>query len=120
MTTRTNDPQRLEQFVADAARMLGGSLDVEATLHQIADLAVPDIADWCAIDLVDPEGVLVSVAVAHRDPTMRGLVTELRRDYPAIPDTPVGAYSVAREGRSMTLDVTPAVISGVARSPRVD
>ena len=118
MTTGTNDQRQLDRFVADAARMLGGSLDVEATLHQIADLAVPDIADWCAVDLLDADGVLVSVAVAHRDPAMRGLVAELRRDYPADPAAPVGAYRVAREGRSMTLEVTPAVISGVARSPR--
>ena len=118
MTAGIHDRQRLDRFVADSARMLGSSLDVEATLHQIAELAVPDIADWCAIDLLDADGVLVSVAVAHRDPSMTGLVAELRRDYPADPATPVGAYRVAREGRSMTLEVTPAIIAGTARAPR--
>ena len=111
-------PDRLDRFMADAARILGSTLDVEGTLHQVAALAVPDLADWCAIDLLRPDGSLVPVAAAHRDPALRDLVAELLRDYPADPTAPVGAYRVARDGRSMSLDFTPEMIATVARSPR--
>jgi PAS domain S-box-containing protein len=87
-------------FIAEAGRILGSSLDTAATLRQVAELIVPGIADWCAIDLLDG-GTLTSVAVAHRDPGRVQLVEELRRRYPADPDTPIGIYAVARSGQAM-------------------
>ncbi len=77
--------------MADAGRILGASLDIEATLQQVARLAVPSIADWCAIDLLDPDGSLRSVAIAHQDASKLALVEELRRDYPADPEPPRSA-----------------------------
>jgi hypothetical protein len=46
------DDVALARFMAEAGRILGASLDIEATLQQVARLAVPTIADWCAIDLL--------------------------------------------------------------------
>ena len=40
-------------------------------------LAVPQLADWCAVSLPDGHGFLRSVAVAHADPAK----TELAREY---------------------------------------
>ena len=51
-------------FLADAATELASSLDYEVTLRNVAKLAVPTFADWCAIDVVD-DGRLRRVAVAH-------------------------------------------------------
>ena len=41
--------------------MLSGSLDVEATLRELAKLAIPTIADWCVVLLTGPDGVLSSI-----------------------------------------------------------
>jgi hypothetical protein len=60
--------------MAEAGRILGSSLDTAATLRQIADLIVPRVADWCAIDLLDADGRLSPVAIAHRDPSKMALV----------------------------------------------
>src|SRR6202044_2166925 len=39
-------------FLAEASGVLASSLDYEQTLRNVAELAVPKIADWCAVDLV--------------------------------------------------------------------
>ena len=67
--TRVADPDEiaLDRFMAEAGRILGVTLDVEATLAQVASLAVPQIADWCSIDLLGPDGTLEPLAVAHQD-----------------------------------------------------
>jgi PAS domain S-box-containing protein len=48
-----------------ASALLGSSLDVDRTLAAVADLLVPALADHCVIDLFDPQGRLVRLAVAH-------------------------------------------------------
>ena len=108
----------IARFTAEAGRILGASLDVEATLRQIAALAVPGIADWCAIDLLVPDGRLVPLATAHQDPAKVALVQELRQRYPEDPDAPVGAYEVVRQRRTMMVDVTPEMLGAVATDDR--
>jgi PAS domain S-box-containing protein len=89
--------------MAEAGRILGSSLDTAATLRQIADLIVPRVADWCAIDLLDADGRLSPVAIAHRDPSKMALVERLRKVYPPEPDAPVGSYAVIAAGEPMVL-----------------
>jgi signal transduction histidine kinase len=68
-------------FLLRAADELNSSLDYERTLAAIAALAVPALADWCAVDLVDG-GSIKRVATAHVDPAKVSAVTELQRRYP--------------------------------------
>ncbi len=73
--------QRAEQqneFLATASTALASSLDYEQTLRNVAELAVPDIADWCAVDLFDQHGTRKTVAVAHIDPSRLSLAEDLR------------------------------------------
>ncbi|MFB2969184.1 PAS domain S-box protein [Aerosakkonema sp. BLCC-F183] len=51
---RAEDSQR---FLADASTILSLSLECDVTWSNLADLAVPQIADWCVIDVLDA-GVL--------------------------------------------------------------
>ena len=72
------------QFLAEASQLLSSSLDYRTTLENLARLAVPRLADWCAIDVVDGEGVygnppsLRRIAVAHVDPNKAKLVWALQ------------------------------------------
>jgi PAS domain S-box-containing protein len=111
------DALALDRFMAEAGRVLGASLDVEATLRQIASLAVPAIADWCAIDLLQ-DGRLVPLAIAHQDPKRIALVERLRREYPADPASADGAYEVVRQRRAMTAVVTPEMLRDAAHDAR--
>ena len=60
---------RQAAFLAEAGTALASSLDYAATLRTVAHLAVPRIADWCAVDIVDDRGGIQRLAVAHVDPT---------------------------------------------------
>jgi len=58
---------RQTAFLAEASAALGNSLDYEETLRTVAQLAVPQIADWCAVDVVDEHGEVQRLAVSHID-----------------------------------------------------
>jgi len=86
-------------FLADASAELARSLDYQVTLSKVAQLAVPNFADWCAIDLVE-DGRLRRLAVAHADPAKVQVAHELHERYPSDPNSPTGAWNVMRTGRS--------------------
>ena len=86
------------EFLATASAELGSSLDYTVTLANVARLAVPRFADWCAIDLLR-DGRLDRLAVAHVDPRKVQLAQELAERYPSDPDAPSGPWQVIRTGR---------------------
>ena len=88
-------------FLAEASTLLASSLDYEETLANVAKLAVPDVADWCTVDLVDGEGRLERLAVAHKDPDKVAWALELNRRYPPVPSTPGGFYEVLHTGKAV-------------------
>src|SRR5207302_9527708 len=92
---RTESAQR---FLAEASKQFAQSLDYEATLKRIARLAVPTIADWCVVDLVQ-NGTLQRVSVSHADPDKEQLAFELEERYPHDPRASTGIPHVLRTGR---------------------
>ena len=64
----------------------------------MADLVVPAVADWCALDLLDEAGRLQRVALAHGDPEKRRLGEQLHERYPPDLDADEGLAAVLRSG----------------------
>ena len=60
--------ERRAAFLVEAGSVFAGSLDYQTTLADVARLAVPFLADWCTADLLEPDGGLRRIAVAHADP----------------------------------------------------
>ena len=87
-------------FLAEASTVLAASLDYETTLKSVAQLAVPRFSDWCAVDVVEEEGITRRLAMAHVDPAKVELAKELDRRYPVDPNEPRGVPQVLRSGRS--------------------
>ena len=87
-------------FLAAASELLSGSLDPDTTMQNLANLAIHELGDWCAIDLADEQEGLRNVATAHVDPELVRLASEFRERYPADPDAPTGAPNVIRTGKS--------------------
>jgi PAS domain S-box-containing protein len=110
---RAAEAQRL---LAEASGVLAGSLDYEETLRAIAHLAVPEIADWCAVDLLDESGDIQHVAVAHKDPDRIALAEELRTRYPSDPESGTGVANVIRSGRpELYPEIPDAMLEAAAR-----
>jgi PAS domain S-box-containing protein len=99
--------QRQSAFLARAGSVLASSLDYAQTLTRIAELAVPEIADWCAVDIVDDDGQLERLAVTHVDPRKVELVREIVQRYPPDPSSPYGAHEVLRTGRPLMMEHIP-------------
>jgi PAS domain S-box-containing protein len=95
--------ERRQHFLAEVSRALGASLDYTAALAEVAQLAVPALAEWCSIDLArtpgDP-GTLEQVAAAHAAPALVDVAREARRRRLPASDSPIGASAVVRTGRS--------------------
>ncbi len=91
-------------FLAEASAVLASSLNYEQTLATVAKLAVPHIADWCAVDLVDGNS-LKRVAVAHQDQEKVEVVREIGSRYPDTLDSPNGLARVIASGHSRLVPV---------------
>ncbi|MDP9368478.1 MAG: GAF domain-containing protein [Chloroflexota bacterium] len=103
-------------LLAEASTLLAGSLDYETTLTRVAGLVVPRIADWCGIHIVEEDGSLSRLAVAHVDPTKVAWARELQERYPPDLDAPSGFGAVLRNGRSEVYrEISDAMLVATAR-----
>jgi two-component system sensor histidine kinase BarA len=102
--SRTAEERRL---VVEASQLLASSLDYGTTLRNVAALAVPDFADWCAIDLVGESGTLERLTVVHSHPAKVQLAEKFADLRPPDPDLGFGPVQVARTGE-------PELISDVS------
>lgn len=69
-------------FLIGAGQELASSLDYATTLSNVAHLVVPRLADWCVIDVVEDDGSIDRLAVAHSDPERERWAREMSRRYP--------------------------------------
>lgn len=110
--TSRKHAEQSARFLAHASVILAEVSEPNTTLTNLAQLAVPEFADWCAIDLLTNEGVLKRVAVAHVDPQKIELAHELHAKYPPHPDAPRGVWQVLRSGESeMVATITPEMVT---------
>jgi PAS domain S-box-containing protein len=76
--TAVKEAELQTRVLAESGRILASSLDYHQTLENVANLAVPALADWCAVDLISDGGEREHVTTAHRDPAKRALARQLR------------------------------------------
>ena len=107
--------QAFDRFMAEAGALLGASLDYEATLEAVAALAVPAIADWCAVDLLTDDGQVRRVAAANRDPDMTRVVADVGQRWPSRLNDPYGPGKVIRTGEAEHLrEVSDGMLVSIA------
>ena len=99
--TDIDGQKRAEQgqhVLAEVGRLLTSSLDYHATLASICGLAVPALADWCSLELLNDDGQVEYLEVAHADRAKVELAHEYRRMYPPRQDDRSGLMKVFRTG----------------------
>jgi GAF domain-containing protein/anti-sigma regulatory factor (Ser/Thr protein kinase) len=99
VTTRRRSVER-ERFLGGLTKALAAAADYEDMLLELARLAVPELGDWCWIDMAEDDGSIRNVVVVHSDPAKAELARELRRRYPVVPGDPHGAAPVLAGSRS--------------------
>jgi PAS domain S-box-containing protein len=93
-----------QRLLADASGVLSSSLDYADTLERVAQLAVPELADWCGVAV--PRGELMEqLAVVHSDPDKVDFARRFSERYPSRVEDPTGAAEVLRTGESQLYPV---------------
>ncbi len=88
-----------DKFLSEAGRMLSASLETEDTLRMVVHLAVPKLAEWADVSLLQEDGSLQRLETAHQDPAKLRFALELDQRFPRNPEIDSG-YRVARTGVS--------------------
>jgi PAS domain S-box-containing protein len=117
--TDIHDRKRIEDqraFIVSAGDTLSRSLDYRETLRQVAELAAGDIADWCSVHVVEPDGTIAELATAHNDPAKVTFAQELQERYPPEAGATTGVTAVIRTGEpELVLEITEDMLRTMAR-----
>jgi len=104
--TDIDDQKRSEElfrFLSNVSEVLSradDSYDYTRTVSIATRMAVPLVADWAAVDLLEADGSFRRLTVAHVDSEKVALANEIWRRWPATADDAVGVAEVVRTGRS--------------------
>jgi len=109
LRTQAENARQQLTFLSEASSILGSSLDYTQTLEKIVKLAVPELADWSAIYIINAGERPELLAVAHQDPAkiewILKMQKELEERYPYNPNAPTGLAAVIRTGEPEMIPV---------------
>jgi PAS domain S-box-containing protein len=91
---------QIQAFLSETSKELSASLDYQTTLNNVTRLCIPEIADWCTVDLYDKETGWEQVALAHTDPEKISLAMKYRELNPIDINDEGGVAEVIRTGQS--------------------
>jgi signal transduction histidine kinase/PAS domain-containing protein len=103
------------RYLARASEVLGSSLDYETTLRELAQVVVPELAEWCTVHVIGDDGRPRQIALAHVDPRQVAWAEELNRRYPPDPEAATGVAKVLRTGKAeLYPEITDEMIAASA------
>ena len=101
-------------FLADSSTLFT-SLDYETTLRQVAQMSVPVLSDWCAVDILT-SGSLQRLATAHIDPARVEFAEQFLARYPPNLSEDAGLGHVLRTGEPLLVpEITDDMLAASAR-----
>jgi PAS domain S-box-containing protein len=114
--------ERHHRLLAEAGQALASTLNYHGRLRALAHLLAPAVADWCAINVVEPDGSMRLAAAAHKDPQRTSEIFALAQRQPVQAGDATGAAHVLRSGQPLLvpgpdgLEPEPAAASDPASS----
>ncbi len=115
--TQTKRAELSQRVIAGAAELLAASSDLTATMQRVAELAVPDLADWCTVNLLSGDGSIDQVAIANVDSERRRVASELRGKAPARQGDGSMLATVIAEERPHRYDISDPSVDTNADEP---
>jgi signal transduction histidine kinase len=113
--TEPRGEERRRHFLAEVSALLVSSLSYGTTLRNVAKLSVPELADWCAVDILGEGGRVDRLAVEFAPDLPEDVAVALAHRCPKSPDAPGGVARVLRTGEAeLALEDTGQSLEGVA------
>jgi len=106
---------RRASFLAEASRVLAASLDYEATLRSVARVAIPYLADYVLVDVLETQGRLRRLAAAHRDPVLEERLASAPGQAPVTSGTSALEAVIERGEPTLVRDVSDDWLAARAR-----
>jgi PAS domain S-box-containing protein len=111
ITERKHREER-QQLLNAVSEKLASSLDHELTLHEIAQLIVPVMADYCRIAVQDEQQQIQDVVANHIEPEKIALVRELYEQYKDRVSSTYGLQKLLQTGQPELMSVvTPELVA---------
>lgn len=107
--------ERYAAFLAQASAVLASSLEHDSILRRLARLAVPTLADWCAVDVPTPEGTVRRVVVEHEDPRRVAQALAFHEKYPIRLEDASSIGKVLRTGETDFIPNLSPLLTAVAQ-----
>jgi signal transduction histidine kinase len=104
---RSESEQRL---LAEVGSVLSGTLELEDTLSNIAQLIVANLADLCVISFIDDDGVARRVRVFCRDPSKAWICDALMRAPPGREQVHIAQSVLETRRPAFIAEVTPDLV----------
>jgi signal transduction histidine kinase/ActR/RegA family two-component response regulator len=116
--TYAESPETRARFLVEASTLLASSLDYETTLASVAQLAVPQFADWCIVYIIKEDQSIQHLALAHVDPAKVAWARQLSQRYPPDSDAADGVARVLRLGKAeLHAEILDSELQRLARDP---
>jgi PAS domain S-box-containing protein len=110
--------EQAQQYLSKASAVLASSLDYQTTLERVAQLTVPELADWCTVHVVKEDGSIEQLAVAHVDPAKIEWAHQMRDKYPLNPDDSHGVALTLRTGQpDLVTEIPDEMLVQAAHDP---
>jgi PAS domain S-box-containing protein len=111
--------QKRMAFLAEAGLVLEGSLDIDETLHRLAELTVPELAELTVIDLLHSATDLRMAVAAAVTPEVAHELVEARRREPLRLDSKHPVAQVLSTGSPLLLEsMSPEFHADIAQGPK--
>ncbi|MBD2305163.1 PAS domain S-box protein [Chroococcidiopsis sp. FACHB-1243] len=105
-----------ERFLVEASNILAASLDYQTILHNLAQSIVPQLADWCSIHILEADGSIRQVSVAHSALSQVRWLEALACHYPVSPNSTLGVAQVIHTGESVLYpEIDDRLLQNLAR-----
>ena len=102
------------ELLSRASEIFARPLDLEATLGAIASFAVPEIGDWCEIDVGTEDGGVKTVAIAHRDAASDRVAQRLVGRTHLNPQGATGTYVIRTGKPQLVSQAAPEIVDRTA------
>jgi len=111
---------RAADMLSQASGLLASSLDYETTLESLTRLSTAAFADWCAVDLVNPDGSIRHLTVSHANPVLRDLALQFQEVAFREPEHAPGAPQALLLRKSVLLtDIAESHLTGLQPEAKI-